>query len=308
MVGDGKLVLLPCAINAACAALVDAGIPLKHLAVAICCCLAESGYIILDPNKLEEQSKVKKLVSSLHRRAAVSPWPPAGPLIFQLFLHAGFSSTKTIETFQNQANNTEEGITLFVPKDDAFSSLKKSTLSNLTQDQLKSLCLFHALSHYYSLSDFKKKKKKKKKNLSETSPISTFAGGQYSLNFTDVSGTVHIGSGWPNTKVSSSVYSPDPIAIYQVDKVLLPEAIFGTDIPPTPAPAPAPDIDPAARIVPTVHTNSFRLTIIQPRSTYFFFFCSPGPNNQLCGVSSSSLDSAALSNSSPQLPLHTALL
>ncbi|KAF5951983.1 hypothetical protein HYC85_009927 [Camellia sinensis] len=150
--------------------------------------------------------------------------------------------------------------------------------------------------------------KKKKKNLSETSPISTFAGGQYSLNFTDVSGTVHIGSGWPNTKVSSSVYSPDPIAIYQVDKVLLPEAIFGTDIPPTPAPAPAPDIDPAARIVPTVHTNSFRLTIIQPRSTYFFFFCSPGPNNQLCGVSSSGLDSAALSNSSPQLPLHTALL
>ncbi|CAN6679814.1 unnamed protein product [Malus baccata var. baccata] len=50
---DGSL--LPCAINAACAALVDAGTPLKHLAVAICCCLAESGYIILDPSKLEEQ-------------------------------------------------------------------------------------------------------------------------------------------------------------------------------------------------------------------------------------------------------------
>lgn len=50
---DGAL--LPCAINAACAALVDAGIPLKHLAVAICCCLAQNGYVILDPNKLEEQ-------------------------------------------------------------------------------------------------------------------------------------------------------------------------------------------------------------------------------------------------------------
>uniref|UniRef100_A0A5B7AUM2 Exosome complex exonuclease RRP46 homolog n=1 Tax=Davidia involucrata TaxID=16924 RepID=A0A5B7AUM2_DAVIN len=56
---DGAL--LPCAINAACAALVDAGIPLKHLAVAICCCLAESGYVILDPNKLEEQ-KMKAFV------------------------------------------------------------------------------------------------------------------------------------------------------------------------------------------------------------------------------------------------------
>lgn len=50
---DGAL--LPCAINAACAALVDAGIPLKHLAVAICCCLMESGHVILDPTKLEEQ-------------------------------------------------------------------------------------------------------------------------------------------------------------------------------------------------------------------------------------------------------------
>jgi exosome complex component RRP46 len=50
---DGAL--LPCAINAACAALVDAGIPLKHLAVAICCCLTESEYVMLDPTKLEEQ-------------------------------------------------------------------------------------------------------------------------------------------------------------------------------------------------------------------------------------------------------------
>nr|VDC97028.1 unnamed protein product [Brassica oleracea] len=50
---DGSL--LPCAINAACAALVDAGIPMKHLAVAVCCCLADSGYVVLDPKKLEEK-------------------------------------------------------------------------------------------------------------------------------------------------------------------------------------------------------------------------------------------------------------
>ncbi|GMH10801.1 hypothetical protein Nepgr_012642 [Nepenthes gracilis] len=56
---DGAL--LPCAINAACAALVDAGIPLKNLAVAICCCVAESGYVILDPTKHEEE-KMKAFV------------------------------------------------------------------------------------------------------------------------------------------------------------------------------------------------------------------------------------------------------
>lgn len=53
--------LLPCAINAACGALVDAGISLKHLAVAICCCLAETGCVILDPTKQEEQ-KMKAFV------------------------------------------------------------------------------------------------------------------------------------------------------------------------------------------------------------------------------------------------------
>ncbi|GAA0143861.1 cell adhesion molecule [Lithospermum erythrorhizon] len=159
----------------------------------------------------------------------------AGP--FHTFLNY-LVSTKVIDTFQDRANNTEEGITIFVPKDSAFTSLQ-TPLKNLTNDQLKSLLLFHALPHYYSLSDFK--------NLStQVSPVNSLAG--YPLNFTDDSGTVHINSQWTLTKVSSSVHASDPVAIYQVDKVLLPTAIFGTDIPPTAAPAPAPvkDIGPAA--------------------------------------------------------------
>ncbi|CAA6666020.1 unnamed protein product [Spirodela intermedia] len=47
--------LLPCAINASCAALVDAGIPLKHLAVSVSCGLTQNGSLILDPSKVEEQ-------------------------------------------------------------------------------------------------------------------------------------------------------------------------------------------------------------------------------------------------------------
>ncbi|XP_016683083.1 exosome complex exonuclease RRP46 homolog isoform X5 [Gossypium hirsutum] len=52
---DDDGALLSCAINAACVALVDAGIPTEHLAVAICCCVAKSGCVILDPTRLEEQ-------------------------------------------------------------------------------------------------------------------------------------------------------------------------------------------------------------------------------------------------------------
>ncbi|KAK8951557.1 hypothetical protein KSP39_PZI003862 [Platanthera zijinensis] len=57
--------LLPCAINASCAALVDAGIPLKHLAVAVCCGLVADGDVMLDPTILEEQGNSRGSGSSL---------------------------------------------------------------------------------------------------------------------------------------------------------------------------------------------------------------------------------------------------
>ncbi|KAI3918827.1 hypothetical protein MKX01_042147 [Papaver californicum] len=160
----------------------------------------------------------------------------AGP--FHTFLNY-LEQTKVIETFQNQANNTEEGLTIFVPKDKAFSSIKKPAfLSNLTADQLKYLILFHVLPHYYSLADFK--------NLSKSHHVTTFACGQYMLNFTDLGGTIYMSSGWSKTKASSVVHSTYPVAIYQVDNVLLPETLFGPPPSPTPSPLPSLDVAPAA--------------------------------------------------------------
>lgn len=69
---DGAL--LPCAINASCAALVDAGIPLKHLAVAICCSVTDSGCIMLDPTKGEEE-KTKAFAYLVFPNAIVSVLP-----------------------------------------------------------------------------------------------------------------------------------------------------------------------------------------------------------------------------------------
>uniref|UniRef100_A0A0A9DFK7 Uncharacterized protein n=1 Tax=Arundo donax TaxID=35708 RepID=A0A0A9DFK7_ARUDO len=54
-------------------------------------------------------------------------------------------------------------------------------------------------------------------------------------------GTVHVKSMWSNPKISSSVLSTYPVAVYEVDKVLLPMQIFKSDPPLAPAPAPAPD-------------------------------------------------------------------
>ncbi|KQJ98886.1 fasciclin-like arabinogalactan protein 7 isoform X2 [Brachypodium distachyon] len=156
----------------------------------------------------------------------------AGP--FHTFLDY-LEKTDVLKTFQSKANDTKEsaeGITIFVPKDSAFSSLRATTFANLTGEELKSLVLYHALPKYYSLAEFNK--------LSSLNPVPTFAGSQYTLNLTDNMGSIRVKSMWSNPKISSSVYSTRPVAVYEVDKVLLPMQIFKSDPPLAPAPAPAP--------------------------------------------------------------------
>ncbi|PKU74799.1 fasciclin-like arabinogalactan protein 7 [Dendrobium catenatum] len=169
----------------------------------------------------------------------------AGP--FHTFLNL-LIQTNVIQTFQNQANNSDQGITIFVPNDSAFSKLEKPSLSNLTKKQLKSLLLYHAFPKFYSLSDFN--------NLSTHNPVSTFAGRQYTLNITDTNGLIHVGSDWSNPKISSSVYSTDPAAVYEVNSVLLPKAIVTTAPALTPAPAPAPDLTPSSDLSPAGQKGS----------------------------------------------------
>lgn len=154
----------------------------------------------------------------------------AGP--FHTFLNY-LEKTDVIETFQGQANNTKVGITIFVPKDSAFAALKKSTFTNLTSDQLKTLLLYHAFPKFYSLAEFK--------NLSSLNPVNTFAGAPYTLNLTDDMGSIYVQSMWSRPKIASSVYATKPVAIYALNKVLLPMQLFSKDPPLAPAPAPAPE-------------------------------------------------------------------
>ncbi|KAF8762575.1 hypothetical protein HU200_009303 [Digitaria exilis] len=102
------------------------------------------------PAQLRGQSPQPLLSTGTRARTCAAP---SGP--FHTFLEY-LQKTNVLETFQNQANNTKEGITIFVPKDSAFAALKKTTFANLTQDQLKSLILYHAFPKYYSLAEFNK--------------------------------------------------------------------------------------------------------------------------------------------------------
>ncbi|KAG5551641.1 hypothetical protein RHGRI_009908 [Rhododendron griersonianum] len=63
------------------------------------------------------------------------------------------------------------------------------------------------------------------------------AGGQYTLNITFISQTLYLNSGWTCAKVlAAGDLTTYPTQVYQINKVLLPEAIFGTNIPPPPPP------------------------------------------------------------------------
>ena len=75
-----------------------------------------------------------------------------------------------------------------------------------------------------------------------SNPLHTQAGssddGQYPLNVTTSGNQVNVTTGVVDTTVSNTIYSDNQLAVYQVDQVLLPLALFGP--PPTAAPAEAP--------------------------------------------------------------------
>ncbi|KAF8758111.1 hypothetical protein HU200_010776 [Digitaria exilis] len=175
-------------------------------------------------------------VASKTKNAAVPPSPthPPSPVYyvdiadlldvagpFQTFLNY-LQKTNVIEIFQSQANTTKIGITIFVPRDSAFAALKKkNTLAGLiTKGHLKSLLLYHAFRKFYSLTELSK--------LSRRNPVATFAGSKYTLNLTDDNGGIRVKSTWSNAKIVSCVYARAPVAVYEVDKVLLPMQIFSS--------------------------------------------------------------------------------
>ncbi|XP_051212660.1 fasciclin-like arabinogalactan protein 7 [Lolium perenne] len=141
------------------------------------------------------------------------------------------TKTDVIKTFQSQANDTKQGISVFAPLDSAFAAVDSGALSNLTNDQLRSLMLHHAMPRYYPLSAFSK--------LAAASPVPMFA---YKVNVTDHAGIIGVASGWATAKLVSSVYSTSPVAVYALDTVLLPKEVFPTapEVTPVAAPAPAP--------------------------------------------------------------------
>ncbi|KAJ4769066.1 Fasciclin-like arabinogalactan family protein [Rhynchospora pubera] len=165
---------------------------------------------------------------------------PAGPRNVTAILEKGgqfttllrlMKSTQEIDQINNQLNNSNSGVTIFAPTDNAFNSLPAGTLNSLTDQQKVSLLQFHVIPNYLSTANFQ----------TVSNPLRTQAGnsanGEFPLNVTAAGQQVNISTGVVNATVDNAVYSDGQLAVYQVNQVLLPQSIFAAH---SPAAAPAP--------------------------------------------------------------------
>lgn len=143
-------------------------------------------------------------------------------------------STGVAQQIDNQLNSSGNGLTIFAPTDNAFTSLPSGTLNSLSDQDKNALVQYHVVSTLIPMSQFD----------TVSNPLRTQAGnnspGQYPLNITAEGQQVNISTGVVNATVDNSLYSGDNLVVYQVNKVLLPAALFGSSAAPAPAPiAPA---------------------------------------------------------------------
>ncbi|KAL1223119.1 Fasciclin-like arabinogalactan protein 11 [Cardamine amara subsp. amara] len=140
-------------------------------------------------------------------------------------------STQASDQINTQLNSSSSnGLTVFAPTDNAFNSLKSGTLNSLSDQQKVQLVQFHVLPNLLTMPQFQ----------TVSNPLRTQAGdgqnGKFPLNITSSGNQVNITTGVVSATVANSVYSDKQLAIYQVDQVLLPLAMFGSSSAPAPAP------------------------------------------------------------------------
>ncbi|WVZ69339.1 hypothetical protein U9M48_018139 [Paspalum notatum var. saurae] len=117
------------------------------------------------------------------------------------------------------------GYTVFAPTDNAFNNLKPGTLNSLTQQQQVALVQGHILPQYYTMESFQ----------TASNPVRTQASGRdgpYTLNVTaNTNNQLNVSTGVVEVTVNNALSTAKPLAVYSVDKVLLPEELFGAKAP-----------------------------------------------------------------------------
>ncbi|KAH6755898.1 hypothetical protein C2S53_007155 [Perilla frutescens var. hirtella] len=187
-----------------------------------------------------------------------APAPAAGPASvtailkkdgrFSVFIKL-LQSTKVDDTLDSQLIDSNNGLTVFAPTDNAFSNLKTGTLNSFTDEQKMELVQFHVLPTHISPSQFQ----------TASNPLRTQAGGSpelLAMNVTAIGNMVNITTGETNTSVANTIYDDNQLAVYEVGKVLLPLRFYEPLPPPPPSPPPPKKSAPKASPVSVAPVDS----------------------------------------------------
>lgn len=145
---------------------------------------------------------------------------------------------------KNYETAVEKGLTIFAPNDEAFKADGVPDLSKLTNAEVVSLLLYHAVAGYTPIGTLKTTK----------DPINTLAtsgSGKFDITTTTAGDAVTLHTGVGSSRIADTVLDATPLAIFSVDSLLLPTELFGKSPSPAPAPEPVSSPSPTPSLAPS---------------------------------------------------------
>ncbi|KAL8469706.1 hypothetical protein ACS0TY_032519 [Phlomoides rotata] len=131
------------------------------------------------------------------------------------------------KTFED---NVESGLTIFCPSDDAMKGFLPK-YKNLTAAGKQSLLEYHGTPIYQSLPGLKSSN-------GLTNTLATDGASKFDFDVQNDGTDVTIVTKIVTAKILNTLVDEQPLAIYELNKVLMPKELFKGSLPPAPAPAP----------------------------------------------------------------------
>ncbi|XP_061366041.1 fasciclin-like arabinogalactan protein 1 isoform X1 [Gastrolobium bilobum] len=151
----------------------------------------------------------------------------------------------TADALSTFTDSLAGGLTVFCPMDDAFKAFLPK-YKNLTAAGKASLLEFHGVPVYLSLDLLKS-------NNGPENTLATDGANKFDFTVQNDGEQVTLKTKATTAKITDTLIDEQPLAIFAIDKVLLPRELFKAEAP-SPSPAPAPE--PAAADAPAAPKKS----------------------------------------------------
>ncbi|KAH9329492.1 hypothetical protein KI387_001600 [Taxus chinensis] len=210
------------------------------------------------------------------------------------------TDTGVLKTYEDAITT---GLTLFAPTDEAFAGPVMAKLKKLSSAQQVSLLEYHAMPVYNPTGTLK----------TASGPMSTLATNgvhKYAVSVSSAGDTVTLDTGLSKSTITKTLVDDPPVALYSINKLLLPSEIFAVAPAPAPTPETAPSSSPTTspEVAPAPQTLTPTPSAASPSPTSSSSPPAPPSGAPLQGPASSQGPSSANSGASFAAPRHEAAL